>query len=80
MQGGGAIFRCAKHSKEAFTSKQRALDRLREVQAQERIGTRKVPHRVHYDDGCGFWHLTSEHRPRSVTAAEENLAKQRGRL
>jgi hypothetical protein len=76
----GTIFRCGKHHKEAFTSKQRALDRLEEVLAEKRIGTRKAPHRVHYDDGCGFWHLTSEHRPRSDVAAEENLAKQRGRL
>jgi hypothetical protein len=76
----GNIFRCSKHSKEAFTSKQRALDRLDEVLAEERAGSQKTPHRVHYDDVCGFWHLTSEHRPRSVTTAEENIAKRRGRL
>ena len=76
----GSTFRCAKHRKEAFTSKQRALDRLTKVLAEERIGTKKTPHRVHYDDGCGFWHLTSKHRAHSKAAAEENLAKQKGRL
>lgn len=76
----GNIFRCVKHRKEAFTSKDRAAARLEEVLAQDRAGTRKVPHRVHYDDGCGFWHLTSKQQPNLKAAAEENLARRKGRL
>jgi hypothetical protein len=80
MSVKGNIFRCRKHSKEAFTSKERALARLDEVLAAERAGTDKTPHRAHYDDDCGFWHLTSERRTRSETVAEEGLARKKGRL
>lgn len=75
----GNIFRCHIHRKEAFATKALALKRLGEVLSEDRIDVKgRKPDRVHFDERCGFWHLTSEHRSPSQIRRQEAIAKRMG--
>jgi hypothetical protein len=51
-------FRCGKHDKEAFRTRDKAVSALIRHAAKPPRGGGKIPCRV-YEGSCGYWHLTS---------------------
>lgn len=53
-----SVFRCGRHGKEAFRTKENAVKALIRHAAKPPRRGGKIPCRV-YEGTCGYWHLTA---------------------